>query len=150
MAPPHLAVSRSFVPGRDGSLSLPTIVPAGRHFSPSRPAIGAGPARALGVHPWAPRTSSTTEGSGGAALAARHHNRATGVEDHAPGDASLEPALYGAQSPAPHDEQADVIVLLAMTEYLVVRIAHPQVRLRDGAPGFLYLLHSLLERLLGS
>src|SRR5215216_3203388 len=55
-APPP--VSRSFVSGCAGSLSLPIAVPAERDFSPSRPAIGAGPARALGVHPCAPRISS--------------------------------------------------------------------------------------------
>src|SRR5215208_2792632 len=57
-APPPPPVSRSFASGRAGSLSLPIAVPAERDFSPSRPAIGAGPARALGVHPCAPRISS--------------------------------------------------------------------------------------------
>ncbi|MCD6053968.1 MAG: hypothetical protein K0Q96_1160 [Rubrobacteraceae bacterium] len=66
------------------------------------------------------------------------------VADDALGDAPHESALYGAESPAPHDEQANVTVLLAVTEYLVVRVAHPQVSLPDRTPGFLYLLHSLL------
>src|SRR5215217_476443 len=57
-APPPPPVSRSFASGRAGSLSLPIAVPAEQDFSPTRPAIGAGPARALGVHPCAPRASS--------------------------------------------------------------------------------------------
>ena len=36
------------------------------------------------------------EGSGAAALAARHKDRAACVADHALGDAPHEPALYGA------------------------------------------------------
>jgi hypothetical protein len=46
-------------------------------------------------------------------LAARHQDRAVRVPNDALGDASHEPALYGTQSPAPHDEQAEPALLVA-------------------------------------
>ena len=70
------------------------------------------------------------------------------VPDDALGDAPHDYALYPGQPAASHDDQTEPALLVTEPEYLVVRIAQPQVRLRNGSPGFLYLLHSIFERLL--
>jgi hypothetical protein len=67
-------------------------------------------------------------------LAACYQNRAVRMANDALGDASYEPAPYGAQSSTAHDDQTEPRLLLAELEYLLVRISHPQVRLRDGPP----------------
>ena len=70
------------------------------------------------------------------------------VPDDALRNAPHDDALYPGQPAASHDDQTEPALLVTEPEYLVVRVAQPQVRLRDGSPGFLYLLRSLFERLL--
>src|SRR5215208_964448 len=57
-------------------------------------------------------------------LAARHQNWALRVPNDALGDATYEPALYGPQPPAAHNDQAEPALLLTELEYLFVRVPH--------------------------
>src|SRR5215208_51049 len=82
-------------------------------------------------------------------LAARHQNWALRVPNDALGDATYEPALYGPQPPAAHNDQAEPALLITELEYLFVRVPHPQVRLRDRPSNLFYLLYGLIACLLG-
>ena len=67
-------------------------------------------------------------------LGTRHQDRTVRVADDALRDAPHELALYGAQSPAAYDDKSEASLLLAEPDYLIVRVAQPNVPLRDGPP----------------